>query len=205
MAHENSVTVEVDGKYYVVSGNDGRILMGPFDNMADANYRAKIRSDMQGAREQGMPRGEGKLGLGSLGDLMDEGYQTPYDGGGPAEPDPSEYTPPGQADIYTAQRGSSDESSPRPAPGPIMLPPKRPSLGQLAQGPALDPRLQRMLEQTERGGTAGPSQQYFRGAPQPTAPNPPATGAAPGSNLPGGGPRPGETESQYLQRVLRGG
>lgn len=42
--HEQSVTIERGGKFYNLSGVDGRLLEGPFDTLAAAVKSAKQRS-----------------------------------------------------------------------------------------------------------------------------------------------------------------
>lgn len=102
MPHENSITVEMGGKFYNVSGIDGRMLQGPFDTRDDAEFRAKVRSGMQGAMRNpiGYPPG-----LGSLAEAMNEDYSPPVAVDEWQDPTPTEYTPPWvPADIYTARR-----------------------------------------------------------------------------------------------------
>lgn len=241
--HEQSVTIQQSGPgWWVVNGHDGSVLGGPYPTPQEANNYAKMRSAAGSEPSQ----------LGDLGAIMGEGYPRQDQGGGNAEPYPTEQTPPGHPDIYSAQAMPQEPSKPapgpltlpgqgvaapqeppRPQPGPIMLPPRnpmgpgqaaggplrlngmgmqKPGLGQLAQGggPQLDPRMQEMMRQAEQGAKPAP-QQYFRQPPpgqpqQPPMPQQPQpmTPQSPGAPLPGGGPRPGESESDYIKRMLGG-
>lgn len=99
MSHENSITVTIDGKHYVLNSHTGQILRGPFDTREEADWRARMRSDMM--REL-RPEPQG---LGSLAEAMNEDYSP----GVPEidrwnNPEPTEYTPHNwPEDIYTAQ------------------------------------------------------------------------------------------------------
>lgn len=210
----------------------------------------------------------------SLDRLTSEDFEAPYQYQGPdnGTPEPSEQTPPGQPDIYTAHTGNQaskvamidqaslilnlllglmnipgpgkqapaqqspapsdtdvqrarqnslgifEDSNPLsdiyfggpdlsgapngayfgfPHPSPTSMTPSRPLW--MAQAPALDPRLQQMLDQAEKGRQSGAAGGYFQGRPQqtPQAPVTPQPQGLPPTNQ-------GETESQYIQRILKG-
>lgn len=129
---------------------------------------------------------------------------------GPGKQAPVQQLPtPSDEDVQRARQnslGTFGDSNPLsdiyfgfPTPGPTSMTPSRPMW--MAQAPALDPRMQQMLENAERGRAAGPSQQYFRGQQQPQAPAPQPQQQQQQQQQPLA-PNAGETESQMIDRML---